>query len=41
MKKIKVTNPIVDLDGDEMARVLWGWIKETLILPYLDIEVWL
>jgi isocitrate dehydrogenase len=37
--KIKVKNPIVEIDGDEMARVLWGWIKESLILPYLDIDL--
>lgn len=39
MDKIKVRNPVVELDGDEMARVMWGWIKETLILPYVDIEL--
>ena len=39
MEKIKVLNPIVDLDGDEMARVMWGWIKEMLILPYLEVEL--
>ena len=39
MKKIKVLNPIVDLDGDEMARVMWGWIKEMLILPYLEVDL--
>ncbi|MCX5825977.1 MAG: NADP-dependent isocitrate dehydrogenase [Deltaproteobacteria bacterium] len=39
MEKIKVKNPVVELDGDEMARVLWGWIRETLILPYLDIDL--
>ena len=39
MEKIKVKNPIVELDGDEMARVIWGWIKESLILPYLDIDL--
>ena len=39
MKKIKVKNPIVELDGDEMARVMWAWIKELLILPYLDIDL--
>ena len=38
MKKITVQNPIVEMDGDEMTRVLWRWIKEKLILPYLDIE---
>ena len=39
MKKIKVATPVVDLDGDEMTRVIWGKIKETLILPYLDIDI--
>ncbi len=39
MKKVKVANPIVELDGDEMARVVWGWIKETLILPHLDVNL--
>jgi isocitrate dehydrogenase len=39
MKKIKVANPIVELDGDEMTRILWKFIKEKLILPYLDIDV--
>jgi isocitrate dehydrogenase len=37
--KIKVANPIVELDGDEMTRILWAFIKEQLILPYLDIEL--
>ena len=39
MEKIKVKNPVVELDGDEMARVIWGWIREELILPYLDIDL--
>jgi len=39
MNKIKVKNPVVELDGDEMARVIWAWIKEALILPYLDIDL--
>ena len=39
MKKIKVANPIVELDGDEMARVIWGWVRQELILPYLDIDL--
>jgi isocitrate dehydrogenase len=39
VKKIKVLNPVVELDGDEMARVIWGWIREELILPYLDIDL--
>jgi isocitrate dehydrogenase len=39
MAKIKVENPIVELDGDEMTRILWAFIKEQLILPYLDVEL--
>ena len=39
MKKIKVANPVVDLDGDEMTRIIWSFIKEKLILPYLDIDI--
>lgn len=39
MSKIKVTNPIVELDGDEMTRIIWKFIKEQLILPYLDIDI--
>ena len=39
MNKIKVINPIVELDGDEMTRVMWASIKEQLILPYLDIDL--
>ena len=39
MAKIKVQNPVVELDGDEMARVMWSFIKEKLILPYLDIDL--
>jgi isocitrate dehydrogenase len=39
MKKIKVTNPVVELDGDEMTHVIWSFIKEKLILPYLDIDL--
>ena len=39
MAKIKVKNPIVELDGDEMARVMWNFIKNKLILPYLDIDI--
>ena len=39
MAKIKVANPIVEIDGDEMARIMWQFIKEQLILPYLDIEL--
>ncbi len=39
MKKIKVANPVVELDGDEMTRIIWGFIKEKLILPYLDVDL--
>ena len=39
MAKIKVNNPIVELDGDEMTRIIWQWIRERLILPYLDVEL--
>jgi isocitrate dehydrogenase len=39
MAKIKVKNPVVDLDGDEMTRIIWAFIKEKLILPYLDIDI--
>ena len=38
-KKIKVANPVVDMDGDEMTRIIWQLIKEKLILPYLDINI--
>ncbi len=39
MAKIKVQNPVVELDGDEMTRIIWSFIKEQLILPYLDVEL--
>lgn len=39
MSKIKVENPVVELDGDEMTRIIWGFIKEKLILPYLDVDL--
>ena len=39
MAKIKVVNPIVEMDGDEMTRIIWQFIKEKLILPYLDIDL--
>ena len=39
MQKIKVTNPVVELDGDEMTRIIWSFIKDELILPYLDIDI--
>src|SRR3954452_4915711 len=37
--KIKVANPVVELDGDEMTRIIWQFIKDQLILPYLDVEL--
>ena len=37
--KIKVANPVVDLDGDEMTRIIWKSIKDKLILPYLDLDI--
>src|SRR3954471_23876905 len=39
MAKIKVQNPVVELDGDEMTRIIWAFIKDKLILPYLDVEL--
>ena len=39
MSKIKVENPVVELDGDEMTRIMWDFIKQKLILPYLDIDL--
>ncbi|MBM3568250.1 MAG: NADP-dependent isocitrate dehydrogenase [Alphaproteobacteria bacterium] len=39
MAKIKVKNPVVELDGDEMTRIIWKFIKDKLILPYLDVEL--
>jgi len=39
MEKIKVKNPVVELDGDEMTRIIWSFIKQQLIVPYLDIEL--
>ncbi len=39
MAKIKVANPIVELDGDEMTRIIWAFIKDKLILPYLDVDL--
>ena len=38
-KKIKVANPVVELDGDEQTRVIWEMIKKQLILPFLDIDI--
>jgi len=39
MAKIKVKNPVVEIDGDEMTRIIWQWIRDRLILPYLDIDL--
>ena len=39
MEKIKVSNPIVEIDGDEMTRIIWAFIKEKLILPYLEMDI--
>jgi isocitrate dehydrogenase len=39
MSKIKVKNPVVELDGDEMTRIIWQWIRERLIQPYLDVDL--
>ena len=39
MQKIKVQNPVVEIDGDEMTRIIWSFIKEQLIFPYLDVDV--
>ena len=39
MSKIKVTQPVVEMDGDEMTRIIWRFIKEQLILPYLDLDI--
>src|SRR6476660_3564572 len=39
MPKIKVKNPVVEMDGDEMTRIIWAFIKDKLILPYLDIDL--
>lgn len=39
MSKIKVKNPVVELDGDEMTRIIWSFIREQLILPYLDVDL--
>jgi NADP-dependent isocitrate dehydrogenase len=39
MAKIKVKTPLVEIDGDEMTRIIWEWIRERLIKPYLDIDL--
>lgn len=38
-KKIKVNNPVVEMDGDEMTRIIWKYIKDQLILPFLDLDI--
>jgi isocitrate dehydrogenase len=38
-KKVKVDKPVVDLDGDEMTRIIWKWIKDKHIYPYLDLDI--
>ena len=38
-KKIKVTEPVVEMDGDEMTRIIWKIIKDKLILPFLDLQI--
>jgi isocitrate dehydrogenase len=38
-QKIKVANPVVELDGDEMTRIIWTFIKDKLILPYLELDI--
>ena len=39
MSKIKVINPVVEIDGDEMTRIIWKFIKDRLIYPYLDLDI--
>ncbi|HEV7709005.1 MAG TPA: NADP-dependent isocitrate dehydrogenase, partial [Asanoa sp.] len=39
MAKIKVANPVVELDGDEMTRIIWKQIREQLVQPYLDVDL--
>ena len=39
MSKIKVKNPVVELDGDEMTRIIWSFIKDKLITPYLELDI--
>ena len=39
MAKIQVKNPIIEIDGDEMTRIIWAFIKDKLILPYLDLDL--
>lgn len=37
--RIKVANPVVEMDGDEMTRIIWEWIREKMILPYVDLDL--
>ena len=37
--RIKVSKPVVEMDGDEMTRIIWEWIRERMILPYVDLEL--
>ena len=39
MNKIKVKNPLVEIDGDEMTRIIWKFIKERLVYPYIDLDI--
>ena len=39
MKKIKMTTPIVEMDGDEMTRILWRLIKDEILLPFIDLKI--
>ena len=39
MTKIKVANPVVEMDGDEMTRIIWAMVKDQLILPFVDIQL--
>ena len=39
MSKIQVKNPVVEIDGDEMTRIIWKFIKEKLILPYIEVDL--
>ena len=39
MSRIKVARPVVEIDGDEMARIIWHWIRDRLILPHLDLDL--
>ena len=39
MSKIKVSTPVIEIDGDEMTRIIWDFIKKKLILPYVDVDL--